>query len=340
MADVAREAGVSLMTVSRAVNGKGEISDETRERIQAVIKRLGYRPSGIARSLATNHTATVGLVVLDNTNPFFSEIARGVEQVAYETGYKVFLCNTDEDIEREAEMLHSLEEKRVDGVILGGSRLDDASLYAGLRRHPAAVLVNRVLTQGSFGTVLVNDAHGTRCAVEHLIRAGHRAIGFLAGPPHSYSGHQRAAAYRATLKDAGLLQNVSWEQGGAPTVAGGQTAARQLLAAHPELTALFCYNDLTAVGALQACAAMGLDVPGDVAIVGFDDIPMAAIVTPALTTCHVPTYTLGRHAMDLLLAHICGCSEECENIVVQPELMVRASAPRPSPTYSGSQVSG
>ncbi len=340
MADVAREAGVSLMTVSRAVNGKGEISDETRERIQAVINRMGYRPSGIARSLATNHTSTIGLVVLDNTNPFFSEIARGVEQVAYETGYKVFLCNTDENVEREAEMLRSLEEKRVDGIIVGGSRLDDGPLYAGLRRHSAAVLVNRVLPHGTFGTILVDDTYGTRCAVEHLIEAGHRAIGFLAGPPRSYSGQIRAAAYRTTLKAAGLTVRADWELGGAPTVAGGQETALRLLRDHPELTALFCYNDLSAVGALQACAALGRDVPDDVAIVGFDDIAMAAMVTPALTTCRVPAYTMGRQAMDLLLAHICGCCDECENIVFQPELVVRASAPRRSPTYSRSPVSG
>lgn len=333
------------MSVSRAVNGKGEISSETRQRIQAVINRLGYRPSGIARSLATNHTATIGLVVLDNTNPFFSEIARGVEQVAYETGYKVFLCNTDENAEREAEMLRSLEEKRVDGIILCGSRLDDGPLYAGLRHHSAAVLVNRVLAQaalprGTVGTLLVDDAYGARCAVEHLIQAGHRAIGFLAGPPRSYSGQQRAVAYRATMQAAGLPLHATLEQSSAPTVAGGQEAAQQLLTAHRELTALFCYNDLIAVGALQACAGLGLAVPDDVAIVGFDDIPMAAMVTPALTTCRVPTYALGRQAMHLLLAHICGCPDECEDSVIQPELVVRASAPRHRTTYSGSPVSG
>ncbi len=330
MADVAREAGVSLMTVSRVVNNKGEISEDTRQRIQAVIDRLGYRPSAIARSLATNRTATIGLVVLDNTNPFFSEIARGVEQIAYETGYKVFLCNTDENPEREEAALRTLEEKRVDGIVLCGSRLEDHSLYAALRGHAAAVLVNRTLQHSTFGTAMVDDEHGTRLAIEHLLHTGHRAIGFLAGPPRSYSGRQRGLTYRQTLQAAEIAPRPEWERICPPTVQGGYEAATDLLNAQPELTALFCYNDLVAVGALQACADLHRTVPDDLAVVGFDDIPLAAMVTPALTTCRVPTYELGQAVMRLLLAHIEGRPERGENVVIKPELMVRASAPATS----------
>jgi LacI family transcriptional regulator len=145
MQDVALEAGVSLMTVSRVVNNKDGISDATRQRIQAIIDRLGYRPSDIARSLATDRTSTIGLVVIDNSNPFFSEIARGVEHEAYALGYNVFLCNTEEDTEREQAVLRSLEEKRVDGLILCSPRLDEASLRAALKSHSAVVLINRRL---------------------------------------------------------------------------------------------------------------------------------------------------------------------------------------------------
>jgi LacI family transcriptional regulator len=327
MADVAREAGVSLMTVSRVVNKKGEISESTRQRVQDVIDRLGYRPSDIARSLATDRTGTVGLVVLDNANPFFSELARGVEHVAYAEHYNVFLCNTEEDTRRELTVLRSLEEKRVDGVIICGSRLDDTQLRMAVAGHSAVVLVNRQIDANGLAAIGVDDVRGGRMATEHLIRSGRRAIGFVAGPERSYSGRQRARGYQAALAEAGLPVREGWQRHCLPIVESGRSAARDLLTAYPELDALFCYNDLNAVGALQACADLGLRIPDDIAIVGFDDIPLASLVTPSLTTCCIPKYELGRQAMQLLLAYINECYNDCENITLQPELIIRASAP-------------
>jgi LacI family transcriptional regulator len=158
------------------------------------------------------------------------------------------------------------------------------------------------------------------------LQAGHRAVGFLAGPPASYSGRQRARGYHAALEAAGLSYNSAWVRHCSSEVEGGQQTALELFTDHPELTALFCYNDLVAIGALQACAAWGRRVPDDLAIVGFDDIPMAALVTPPLTTCHVSRYELGDQAMRLLLDRIDSCLEECTEIVLQPELVVRDSA--------------
>ncbi len=327
MADVAREAGVSLMTVSRVVNNKGEVSPSTRQRVLEIVARLDYRPSGIARGLATKRTGTLGLVVPDVANPFFAEVARGAEHVAYAQGYNVFLCNTEEDTRRELHVLVSLEEKRVDGVVVCSSRLDDDELRAAVSRHPAAVLVNRRLDVDEVGSVSSDDEVGGQLATHHLLQAGHRAVGLLAGPLASRSGRQRATGYRAALAAAGVPYNPAWIRHCMPVVAGGQEAARTLLAAHPNVTALFCYNDLVAVGALQACAALGRRVPGDLAIVGFDDIPLAALVTPALTTCHVLRYDLGARAMGLLLARVQGGAEQCAAIVLQPELIVRESAP-------------
>jgi len=327
MADVAREAGVSLMTVSRVINNKGDVSPTTRQRVQAVIERLGYRPSNIARGLVTKHTGSLGLVVPDVANPFFSEVARGAEHVAYAEGYNVFLCNTEEDTQRELAVLQSLEEKRVDGVVLCSSRLEESELEEAVARHPAVVLINRRPEGDGVGAVLVDDEVGGQMATQHLLQAGHRAVGFLAGPPASRSGRERAKGYRAALTAAGLQYNPDWTRRCSPTVEGGQEAVRELLAAHLELTALFCYNDLVAVGALQACADLGRVIPDDLAIVGFDDIPLAALVTPSLTTCHVPRYQLGGQAMRLLLDQIGGCPEGCQEIVLQPELVVRSSAP-------------
>ena len=263
MADIAREAGVSLMTVSRVVNNKGEVSPDTRQRVLDVIERLGYRPSGIARGLATKRTGTLGLVVPDIANPFFSDVARGAEDRAYTEGYNVFLCNTNEDPHREIAAMESLEEKRVDGLVLCSSRLDDDELHVALDHHSAAVLVNRRLEGYDVGVVLIADEAGGRAATQHLLQAGHRAVGFLAGPPASYSGCQRARGYHATLETAGLSYNSAWVRHCSSVVEGGQETAFELLADHPELTALFCYNDLVAIGALQACAALGRRVPDD-----------------------------------------------------------------------------
>jgi LacI family transcriptional regulator len=292
-----------------------------------VIERLGYRPSGIARGLATQRTGTLGLVVPDVANPFFADVARGVEHGAYAEGYNVFLCNTEEDPDRELAVLKSLEEKRVDGLVLCSSRLDEAELRTVVSRHRTVVLVNRLLEGDGVGSVLIDDETGGWLATRLLIEAGHRAIAYLSGPAVSHSGQQRAKGYRAALEDAGLYFEAAWARHCSPMVAGGQEVAYDLLTTHQELSALFCYNDLVAVGALQACSELGRRVPEDVAVVGYDDIPLAALVTPALTTCRVPRYELGSQTVNLLLDQINGCSGGCEQIVLAPELVVRASAP-------------
>jgi LacI family transcriptional regulator len=325
IADVAREAGVSAMTVSRVINDKGDVSPETRQRVLDVVERLGYRPSGIARGLATRRTGTLGLVVPDVSNPFFAGVARGVEEVAYAEGYNVFLCNTEEDPQRELTVLTSLEEKRVDGLVLCSSRLGEEELVSVVARHTGVVLVNRRLEEDGVLSVLIDDENGGRLATEHLLQAGRRAVGFLAGPVMSHSGRERAAGYRAALDAGGLPYNSAWVPNCFPTVEGGQEAARELLQSQ-ELTGLFCYNDLVAVGALQTCAELGRRVPADMAVVGYDDIPLAALVTPPLTTCRVPRYDLGAQAVRLLLNQLEGCPGECGEIVLQPELVVRASA--------------
>ncbi len=328
IADVAHEAGVSPMTVSRVINDKGDVSAATRQRVLAVIERLNYRPSGIARGLATQRTGTLGLVIPDVSNPFFADVVRGVEDMAYDHGYNVFLCNTEEDPAREIDVLRSLEEKRVDGLVLCSSRLSDDELHEVIDRHPGTVLVNRRLAGEPARSVQVDDELGGQLITGHLLEAGHRAVGFLAGPEASHSGRLRAKGYRAALAAAKLPYYADWVRTCAPTVGGGYRAASELLGTHPELTALFCYNDLVAVGALRACDELGQRVPDDVALAGYDDIPLAALVTPPLTTCRVPRYELGGEAVQLLLDQIEGSGDEGSEIVLTPELVVRASAPQ------------
>lgn len=331
MADVARQAGVSLMTVSRVLNNKDDVSAETRQHVQATIKQLGYRPSDVARGLVTKRTGAIGLVVPDVSNPYFAEVVRGAEHVAYAKNYSVLLCNTEEDTRRELAVLQSLEEKCVDGVVMCSSRLAEDELEEAISRHPAAVLVNRRLEftdeQNGVGVVTLDDIAGGQIATQHLLDSGHQAIGFLAGPLTSHSGQGRMEGYRIAMTAAGVLPSSRWLKHCAPTVEGGRIGARELLSDSPELTALFCFNDLVAIGALQTCVDLGLAVPDNVAIVGFDDIPLAALVAPSLTTCRISRYELGTQAMRLLLERIVGGPGECKEIVLSTELIVRHSAP-------------
>jgi DNA-binding LacI/PurR family transcriptional regulator len=323
--DVAKLAGVSYQTVSRVINNKPNVSTTTRQRVQEIITETGYRPSPIARSLATARSATIGLVVPDIANLYFSAIARGVEQVAYANNYNVLLCNTGEDASRELEVLYTLDERFVDGVIACGLRQEDAPLQQALAQFRAAILVNRRFADKTIPSIMVDDVLGSSVATQHLLQMGHTGIGYLAGPTASYSGAKRLQGYEQALAEAGIERQAGWVQHCLPTFAGGQAAAHSLLTSHPELTALFCYNDLVAVGALWDCALQGRRVPEDIAVVGYDDIMMASEVSPPLTTCRVPCVEMGSLAVSMLLHCINDEADSCEEIVMIPELVVRAS---------------
>ncbi len=325
IADVAREAGVSVQTVSRVLNGKGEVSSRTRERVRATIAQLGYRPNSVARSLVTRRTTTLGLVVPDIANPFFPEVARGVEDVAHAAGYHVFLCNTNEQVEREEQALISLIEKRVDGIILCSARLPEEQLAPLLPEFPAAVLINRRLSHLSIDTVLVED----EAAVSHLVyllrQRGYRRFAFLAGPPASYSAQARRRGFLRALTEAGEEAQLVDLLDCAPSIQGGLEATQSLLRRSDPPEAIVCYNDLIALGALAACQAAGLSVPSDIAVTGFDDIPIARLVSPPLTTIRVPKRTLGELATQMLLEQLSG-RQEPRQITLHPELVRRGSA--------------
>jgi LacI family transcriptional regulator len=327
LADVAREAGVSLMTVSRVVNNKDGVGPEQRQRIETIIERLGYRPSGVARSLVTQRTASIGLIVPDVSNPFFPDIIRGVEQVAYEQGYSLLLCDTNEDPQREFELLQVLAEKWVDGVILCSSRLRGDDLTNALAPHPAAVLVNRDMPQAAqlAGSVGIDDALGGEMMLRYLLQRGHRAIGLLAGPANSFSGQKRLEGAHRAAEAAGIAWTSFHLTHCPPSVEDGRAAARTLLTDHPSLTALLCYNDLVAVGALQAAASLGRGVPGGLAITGYDDIHLAALVTPALTTCRVQRAELGRRAAQILFDALANPPTQPITTLLPPELIIRQS---------------
>ncbi|MBV9257104.1 MAG: LacI family DNA-binding transcriptional regulator [Ktedonobacteraceae bacterium] len=326
ISDVAKASGVSIQTVSRVINNKNEISSATRQRVLQTIEELGYRPNNIARGLVTSRTFTLGLVMPDIANPFFPEIARGAEEVALEHGYTIFLCNTNEQPERELVMLNMLESQRVAGIVVCGARLPDEQLLPVLRRFEAVVLINRKVPLDIASSVLVDYAEGTRMAIAHLQANKRQRIGFLSGPGYTYGCQTRLDAFTQMLQTDGQLLDHSLLQPCAPNSEGGYLATRELLARHPDLDGLLCYNDLVATGALQACAELGVRVPEQLAMVGYDDIPVASVVTPALTTVGISKTLLGAHAMRLLLKQLNG-EQTGKELLFSPQLIVRVSAP-------------
>jgi len=323
--DVAEKAGVSRQTVSRAINDQQGIDANTRARVLAVAREMGYAPSRLARGLKTNRTHTIGLVVPDIANPFFAEIARGASEVAHEHDYGVLLCNTDERADRELEVLAMLAANPVDGLVLVSSRLSEETLATNLDRWKPLVLVNRQYSADPrVASVIVDDEQGAFEAVRHLLDRGHHAIGFLGGTPDSHSGRARLAGFQRALRAFGISDRPAWHKPCAPTVAGGKNAARELFS-EVEVTAVLAYNDLVAVGALQACVTMGKRVPEDTAVMGWDDIDYASFVSPSLTTMRMPKYKMGEVAMSLLLDSIATPEAVPQPVRLRAELVVRSS---------------
>ena len=327
LADIAEMAGVSLMTVSRAINNKPGVSEKLRQRILVIAEEMGYRPNQIARGLATSLTNAIGLVVPDNTNPFFAQIARGVEDAAYDRQYNIFLVNTNEEPRRELDALDSLWAKDIDGVILCSSRLPVQALEAQIQRFPAMVVLNRgkLTPRPNLTTVNVDDHRGAQLALQYLLAKGRRRIAYIAGPPTSTSSQRRLEGYRSQISVLGLALDLGLIEPTSPNTEGGRQAAAALLARRPDLDAIFAFNDLVAVAAVQVCMEAGKRVPEDIAIIGVDDIPLATIFRPQLTTLHVNLNQIGHLSMVKLLELIHGSSAPAA-IQIDPELFLRESA--------------
>ena len=326
LADVARHAGVSAKTVSNVVNDWPYVSDEMRQKVKAAIDELGYRPSALARSLVTGRSNTIGVVLPDISNPFFGQAVRGCEDALNEAGYSVFLCNTDESIAKERYYLDTLAGRGVDGLILWGSA-GSASLAEVIDNGMPLVTVDSS-AEGCCGNathVTVDNTRGAALATRHLIDRGRHRIGHLAGPALRQTAIRRQAGYREALAEAGLPFDPCLVIDGAPSIRGGYRVATQLLKAQrPD--ALFCYNDLMAVGAGVACRQLGLSIPRDVALVGFDDIVIAALVTPALTTVRIAQYELGKLTSQFLLERLQNKNLPPKTVVFPVELQVRNSS--------------
>jgi len=331
ISDVARRAGVSTATVSRVLSGIGQARPDTRARVLAAARDLGYRPSGVARSLKLRRTRTVGLIVTDITNPFFPQLVRAVEDAARERDFAVLLCNAAEDPEREAGYLEVLAGRRVDGIIVASAGLG-ARQAAWITRAPLPVVLVNAAAGPAAPTLLSDNVGGARLALDHLIALGHRSIGHVAGPAGNAAAPDRLAGARLALDAAGLGADRLAVAGGDGHVAGGTRATVELLAAVPDLTAVFAYNDLSAIGAIRAIRAAGLRVPSDVSVVGFDDVDLAAYADPPLTTVAQDIASLGRRAVGRLFELIDGDVRPgagSEPTVLPVRLVVRGSTAPP-----------
>lgn len=323
--DVAREAGVSVATVSRALNGQGSVGAEARERVLDAARRLDYAPHQGARALSSRRTHAVGVVLPDLHGGFFSELIRGIGQVARANGLHLLLSSDHGDAGEQGAALQAMR-GRVDGVLVmaptdAGARV----LAAQLPRGIPAVLVNTPV--GDAGRVAIHvDNHGGAWAMtRHLVEGGARRIAFIAGPPDNHEARERLRGHRDALQ-ALLSGMVARVLQGDFDEASGRRAAGELLAASPRPDAVFAANDMMALGCLQAFAAAGIDVPDGIAVAGFDDIPLARYLHPALTTMRVDIAELGARAMRALIDPRHGDDVAAAAPVV-PELVVRGSTP-------------
>lgn len=324
--DVARLANVSRQTVSRVINNKAAVSPETERRVRAAIAELDYRPNSHARSLVTNRSRVLGLVVPSISQPYYPEIARGVEDGAYEADYSVFLSHTGGDPARELRTLERLRDHRVDGVIICNSRLDDEALTQATAALSPVVLVNRRVPHVS-GTVIWMGYHsGTMLAIEHLHALGRRRIAYLG---YNYANRVDAArfrGYQTGLERAGMRFDTSRVLRDANTFHGGYDAMRAFLATGVEIDGLFASNDMMAIGAMRYALTHGINVPGDLAIVGFGGSDITSMVTPDLTTVSMPLYSIGITAVQELLQLLNGTGAQHRQLNIEPEILVRGSS--------------
>ena len=327
--DVARLAGVSTATVSRALNGIGQIAPATSAAIDAAVRQLGYQPNTVARSLVTKSTQTIALLLPDIANPFYAALVSGIQERALAAGSTMLLCTTEGDPVREEQYLTLLRAKQVDGVLVDGLVLPPERIADFVREGLPIVCLDRDIDSTSVPLVQVDNRLGARLATEHLLELGHTRIAHVAGAPGLRISDERVGGYRDALTASAVEHDPALVAVGSFTEQGGYLAMRALLAA-ANLTAVFAANDLSALGVMHAIAESGRRVPDDVSVVGFDDLRLAGHTTPPLTTIHQPAFEIAQRATQLLL-ELAGGHEVTERLhLLEPELVVRGSTAKPA----------
>ena len=327
--DVAKLAGVAPITVSRVINNSGYVSDITREKVQAAISDLGYVPNILARSLRSKRTHTLALVFTDITNPFFTILARGVEDTASIAGYNVIFCNTDESHEKEDDYIQLLLQKQVDGILLVPANSNTRSIKVIQEQDTPLVIVDRRVSSSNVDIVRGDSEGGAYQLTKHLIDLDHRRITIISGPCNVSTAEDRILGYKRAMEEFGLKENIKSLYGNFSQTSGNDLT-RKIFSQSPQPTALFTANNLMAIGALRALQDLYLKVPEDVALVSFDDIPENLTAFPFITVVRQPSYEMGCRATELLISRINNDSNlDYQDIVFPVEFMERASSGGP-----------
>jgi LacI family transcriptional regulator len=335
--DVARVAGVHPATVSRALNEETRalVNAETAKRVLRAAEELGYTPNPIARGLKTNRSYTIGVLIPDLTNPLFPPILRGIEDRLEQAGYTALVANTDNDPERELLDCQAMRARQVDGIIAATARRDHRLLDEVMAAGLDLVLVNRRLDESPISSATPDDREGIRLAVQHLVELGHKRIAHLAGPLDYSTGRDRHDGFIEEMRAAGLEADPDLILvGEAFTEAEGARLCEALLSSGAELTAIAAANDLLALGCYDVFAKRGVDCPGEVSVVGFNDMPFADRFQPPLTTVHIPHYDIGAAAAELMLEELADGDGDSDGDAprhrkLAPHLVVRGSTAPP-----------
>jgi LacI family transcriptional regulator len=326
--DVAKLAGVSPITVSRVLNNSGYASEETRARVEAAVAELGYVPNTLARGLRSKRTNTLALVMTDITNPYFTLIARGVEDTASNSGYTVIFCNTDESETEEEKYLRILVQKQVDGILLVPACSNPQSLKFMRSNEIPFVLIDRRVPGTPSDLVRSDSEQGAYNLTRHLIEWGHKRIVTITGPREVSTSQDRASGYQRAMKEAGLADSIQVYYGSF-TQDSGYEFTSQALALRLRPTAIFGGNNFISIGIFKALRDASLSVPEDMSVVGFDDLPASLLINPFLTVAAQPAYQMGCQATELLLKRIAGqLPEASQEIVLPTELILRRSSRR------------
>ncbi|QHF50013.1 LacI family DNA-binding transcriptional regulator [Pseudomonas sp. S49] len=322
--DVAALAGISYTTVSHVVNNTRPVSQEVRLKVEAAIKSLDYVPSAVARSLKAKTTATIGLLVPNSLNPYFAELARGIEDYCERNGYCVILCNSDDNPDKQRSYLRVLLEKRIDGLIVASAG-GDSGLAQGLAGvKTPMVIVDRGLDGVDADLVRIDHEYGAYLATRHLLELGHRDIATIGGPASTSVAQMRLAGYCRALKEAGIEVRQERMLESDFTSTGGYNAAAILLESNPP-SAIFAGNDMIGIGVLRAAAERNVRVPSELSVIGFDDIQMSRYVYPALTTVGQSILQLGEMAAEVLLRRIATPTLGTDQRIVTPSIVLRES---------------
>lgn len=327
MKDIANLAKVSTSTVSHVINNDRYVSPSIREKVELAIKQLNYIPSAIARSLKSNKTYTVGMLITTSSNPFYSEVVKGVENSCYERGYNLILCNTEGDHQRMLDNFEHLLQKRVDGLLAMCTETQSIPQQI-FDRYPKLPMV--MMDWSPFNdvcdTIQDNSFYGATIAMQYLVDQNYQRIACITGPLNNTQAQFRLQGYRTALKEANLPIIEGYEVQGDFQFASGVTAMQNLLNLPILPQAVFCSNDAMAIGAYQALYQNGLEVGKDIAIIGYDDIEIAQYMTPPLTTIHQPKKELGQLAVEMLLNRFLNPSQSPQIIKLKPKLIKRQSA--------------